>query len=74
MVWAVIILGMMMVFNMFQHPQQSSQSVAYSDFLERVQSGRIAQVTIQGQDLTATTVDGQKFYVFVPRDDNLVPF
>ena len=73
MVWAVIILGMMMVFNMFQQPQQSSQSVAYSDFLERVQSGRIAQVTIQGQDLTATTVDGQKFYVFVPRDDNLVP-
>ena len=56
-----------------QQPQQSSQSVAYSDFLERVQSGRIAQVTIQGQDLTATTVDGQKFYVFVPRDDNLVP-
>ena len=73
LVWAVIVLGMMMVFNMFQQPQQSSQSVAYSDFLERVRSGSIARVTIQGQDLTATTMDGQKFYVFVPRDDNLVP-
>ncbi len=73
MVWAVIILGVMMMFNMFQQPQQSTQSVAYSDFLERVQSGRIPQVTIQGQDLTATTLDGQKFFVFVPRDDNLVP-
>ncbi len=72
-VWAVIILGMMMLFNMFQQPQQNKQSISYSDLLSRVESGQIAAVTIQGQDLTATTTDGQTIYTFIPRDDKLVP-
>ncbi|MDO5536847.1 MAG: ATP-dependent zinc metalloprotease FtsH, partial [Desulfovibrionaceae bacterium] len=72
-VWAVIIMGTMMLFNLFQQPQQGRQSISYSDLLGRIEGGQISSVTIQGQDLTATTSDGQTVYSFVPRDDKLVP-
>ncbi len=72
-VWAVIILGTMMLFNLFQQPDQNRQSIAYSDFLGRVEGGQVSSVTIQGQDLTAVLSDGSTVYSFIPRDDKLVP-
>ncbi len=74
MVWAVIIVGMMMLFNLFQQQQpQGRQSISYSDFLTRVDAGQISSVSIQGQELSAVTSDGQALFSYVPRDDKLVP-
>ncbi len=74
-VWVLIITGTMILFNLFQQQplQQDKQKISYSDFLSRVDNGQIAAVTIQGQDLTATTTDGTKISSFIPRDDTLVP-
>ncbi len=72
-VWAAIILGMMMLFNAFQQPRQNRQSIAYSDLLSRIEDGQISAVTIQDQDLTARTTDGRTVYVYIPRDDRLIP-
>ncbi len=73
LVWAVIILGTMMLFNLFQTTDQNRQSIAYSDFLGRVEGGQVSSVTIQGQDLTAVLSDGKTVHSFIPRDDKLVP-
>ena len=53
LVWAVIILGTVMLFNVFQQPTQGRQSISYSDLMTRVDSGQITSVTIQGQEKTA---------------------
>lgn len=72
MLWAAIILGMVLLFNIFQQPQQGRQSIAYSELMSRVDSGQIASVTIQGQDIMAISSDGQRLHVYAPRDDRLV--
>jgi len=72
LVWAVIILGTVMLFNVFQQPSQGRQSIAYSDLMTRVDSGQVTSVTIQGQDITAVTSDGQRLTAYAPRDDKMV--
>jgi len=72
LVWAVIILGTVMLFNVFQQPSQGRQSIAYSDLMTRVDSGQGTSVTIQGQDITAVTSDGQRLTAYAPRDDKMV--
>ncbi len=72
-VWVLIITGTMMLFNLFQQPNQNRQAVSYSEFLSRVDNGQIASVTIQGQAVKATTTDGSEFLAYVPKDDTLVP-
>ena len=72
MLWALIALAMVMLFNIFQQPQGPSQRVAYTEFLQHVDKGGITEVTIQGQTLTGRTTDGKTIQTFAPRDSNLV--
>ncbi|MBO5490955.1 MAG: ATP-dependent metallopeptidase FtsH/Yme1/Tma family protein, partial [Desulfovibrio sp.] len=59
MLWAIIVLAMVMLFNMFQQPHTASQRVAYTDFLNQVDNGQLLSVTIQGHTLTGKTSDGK---------------
>lgn len=72
LVWAVIILGTVMLFNVFQQPTQGRQSISYSDLMTRVDSGQITSVTIQGQEISAIGSDGQRLTACAPRDDKMV--
>lgn len=70
--WAAISLLMVVLFNLFSQPQTAQQRVTYSEFLQKVESGDIAEVTIQGQKLTGKTTDGHDFHTFAPEDGSLV--
>ena len=72
LVWAVIILGTVMLFNVFQQPTQGRQSISYSDLMTRVDSGQITSVTIQGQEISAIGSYGQRLTAYAPRDDKMV--
>ena len=72
LVWAVIILGTVMLFNVFQQPTQGRQSISYSALMTRVDSGQITSVTIQGQEISAIGSDGQRLTAYAPRDDKMV--
>ena len=50
-----------------------SSELAFSDFMQDVANGQIEQVSIQGQQITGLTVEGQQFQTFVPEDPTLVP-
>ena len=52
-IWLVIGLVLMTVFNQFNTRQQTQAVMEYSQFLEEVKSGRIAKVTIEGRQLKA---------------------
>ena len=48
MLWGVISLAMVIVFNLFSQPQHSSQpSVTYSEFLRQAAKGEVSEVVIQ---------------------------
>ncbi len=57
--WLVISLMVILLFNMFHQPQKSSLETTYSQFLASVQKGDVAQVTIQGDHVFGTFIDGK---------------
>ncbi|GMV54318.1 MAG: ATP-dependent zinc metalloprotease FtsH [Betaproteobacteria bacterium] len=68
-IWLVIGVVLMTVFNQFSARQTQQQAVDYSQFLEDVKAGRVADVVIQGRTLTATTTDRRKMVVYAPAND-----
>ncbi len=72
LLWVVIAIVLMSVFNNFTATQSTPRTLAYSDFLEQVQNGEVREVNIQGRTIEGTTVDGQRFISYSPGDDGLV--
>ncbi|HUQ46735.1 MAG TPA: ATP-dependent zinc metalloprotease FtsH [Gemmatimonadaceae bacterium] len=71
-IWLVIGLVLMTVFNQFNTRQAAQAPMEYSQFLEEVKAGRIAKVTIEGRQLKATTAEGKRVTSYSPGDIWLV--
>src|SRR5881409_2622560 len=67
-IWLVIGLVLMTVFNQFNTRQAAQSPMEYSQFLEEVKAGRIAKVTIEGRQLKATTAEGKRVTSYSPGD------
>ena len=74
--WAIIAVLLIALFNLFQqNPQQRgvSRDVAYSEFLQDVDGGRVKSVTIAGDRITGTYSDSSAgFQTYSPGDPTLV--
>lgn len=73
--WVIVALLLVALFNLFQPSssnRQTGQQVAYSDFLNEVNGGRVRDVTIQGRTLTGQLSDGRTFSTYTPEDPALV--
>lgn len=70
--WLVITLMMIMLYNLFNQQQIMDKNISYSEFLGLVDTGRIADVVIQGPELFVTDVNHNKFKVYSPRDNELI--
>ncbi len=67
--WVVIAMVLMSVFNNFG-PQQSKQSeMDYSTFISSVKEGAVRNVDIQGRTITGELSDGSKFTTYSPDYD-----
>jgi cell division protease FtsH len=71
-IWLVIGLVLMTVFNQFNTRQATRSPMEYSQFLDEVKAGRIAKVTIEGRALKATTTEGKSVVSYSPGDIWLV--
>lgn len=71
MLWALIVLAMVMLFNMFQQPQASHTRIPFTEFMQKVDDGQIMSVTMQGQSLVARTADNHSLQTYAPRDANV---
>ena len=65
-IWLVIGLVLMTVFNQFNTRQAAQAPLEYSQFLEEVKAGRIAKVTIEGRQLKAVTSEGKRVTSYSP--------
>ncbi|WP_222183752.1 ATP-dependent zinc metalloprotease FtsH [Geminicoccus harenae] len=72
--WVIIGLLLIALFNLFQSPSTrgTSSNLAFSDFLTEVEGGRVAEVTIQGEQITGRTSSGTSFQTYTPNDPALV--
>ena len=74
--WVVILLLIVGLFNLLQAPNLSngrSKELSFSEFMASVESNQIKDITIQGDSITGKTRDGNNFFTFVPDDPSLIP-
>ena len=71
--WLVIGLIMVLIFNIFQQSQPLEKEFIFSDFMQKVERGEVAEVTLKGSDIKGTLSDGTKFRTYAPDDRELVP-
>ena len=68
--WVIIALVMMIIFQSFSPQRTSNSSVSYSDFVSAVKSGRVASVKIDGSQIELQMHDGSRMFTFSPETDN----
>ena len=68
--WVVIALVLMLVFQNFTPKHGSSRALDYSDFVSEVKSGRVAKVKLDGQTIEVETHDGSRLFSYSPETDN----
>ncbi|MGQ0620468.1 MAG: ATP-dependent zinc metalloprotease FtsH [Panacagrimonas sp.] len=70
LLWVVILVVLISVFQSFANRGRTQQAVAYSDFLEQVKQGQVAQVTIAGDAIAGELKGGTRFETISPETDN----
>jgi len=71
-IWAIIFVLMVVLFNLFNQPPVPQNTPSYSEFLSMVDSGNIAEVKIQGPRISGVKTSGEKFQIYTPQDPNLI--
>ena len=74
MMWGVIVLLVVGLFQLFQNPKKNvaSETINFSNFLENVEEGRVVHVEIKGNNIEGILADGSTFNTYSPNDPNLV--
>ena len=74
MMWGLIVLLVVGLFQLFQNPKNKvvSDKMAFSEFLKNIDDGRVVQVEIRGNDIEGILSDGTAFSTYAPNDPNLV--
>lgn len=72
--WVVIAIVLMTVFNNFSSTQPKAQPMSYSEFISNVKTGQVKEVEFSGsgRDISGTLASGQRFSTYSPGDDMLV--
>ena len=72
MMWGVIVLLVLGLFQLFQNPKNSmvSDKMPFSEFLKNIDNGRVIQVEIKGNNIEGILADGTVFNTYAPNDPN----
>lgn len=75
--WVLIGLGLMVVFNKFSEQGETKNSIGYSQFIKEVESSQVKSLVIEGgakqnQWIRGERKDGSKFVTYAPYDPQLV--
>jgi cell division protease FtsH len=68
--WIVIAIVLLTVFQSFGTGGRQPDTIEYSDFLNLVQSGQVDQVIFEGDTIRGAKSTGERFTTFSPETDN----
>ena len=68
--WVVIAVVLLTVFNSFGTGPRGVQDVPYSSFLERVEEGAVREVVFEGDKISGSLSNGERFVTYNPETDN----
>ena len=70
LLWVVILVVLMGVFQSFSSRSRAQPELAYSDFMSQVKQGNVAEVVIDGQKIRGQMKGGSTFLVVSPETSN----
>ncbi len=68
--WVVIAVVLLSVFQNFGDRGTSGRNMIYSEFLSQVRSGQVSEVLIEGQQITGKLINGSTFSTYSPETNN----
>ena len=71
--WLVICLIFILLYHLFNQPRTGREEIIFSDFIEQVEKGQVTEVTLQGENVIGTLVNGKTFKTYAPKESGLVP-
>jgi len=72
LLWVVIALVLMMVFNNFGTRTPSAQQIEYSTFYNALTQGQVDKVVIEGRSIRGQKKNGEVFQTYSPGDPELI--
>jgi len=72
LLWVIIAVVLMSVFNNFGPPAPRAQSVPYSEFIADVKAGRVQSTVIDGRVVKGRLVSGDSFSTYTPNDPEMI--
>ena len=72
LLWVVIAIVLMSVFNNFGPPAPRAHSVPYSEFINSVKAGKVTSVDIAGRVVTGKYDNGENFTTYSPNDPKMI--
>ena len=72
LVWMLILVVLMSLFNAFNNPDAGAEKVPYSDFLLSVEGNQVTEIKVEGNEIIGTFTDGRKFTTIMPYEENIV--
>jgi cell division protease FtsH len=70
--WMVIGLIVILLFQLFQQNQSPRGEIVFSDFLKKVETGEVREVTLKGNNVSGRLSDGTSFRTFTADYPDLV--
>jgi len=70
--WLVISLVFVMIYHLFNQPKSAQTEIIYSDFMGYVDKTQVAEVTIQGENITGKLTNGTFFRTYAPKDAGVI--
>jgi cell division protease FtsH len=71
-VWLLLILTVIFIWQALPIQKPKEKEIIFSKFVDAVNSGTVASVTIQGNEISGTFQDGAAFKTYAPDDPDLV--
>ena len=72
LVWLLIGVMMILLFNMLSTPKKGEQEMIFSDFMARLDAGEVQEVVMKGDVITGQLKDGKKFKTFAAEYPEMV--
>lgn len=70
--WAIIVIIMILLFQLFSKPRQTASEKNYSDFVSAVENNRVQEVEIRGRNITWRDKEGKRFKTYAVEDPEMI--
>ena len=70
--WIIIAVVLMSVFNNFGPAKPRADPIPYSEFIADVKNGKVERVTIDGRIIYGDTISGESFSTYTPDDPEMI--